>query len=119
MNAIISYCGLVCESCMIYLATREVDKTKKEQKLAEIISKCKLYYGVDYKFEDINDCDGCKSESGRLFFACNDCKIKKCAVAKRIDNCAYCSEYACDELLRTFKTEPDAKTRLDEIRNTI
>jgi predicted nucleic acid binding AN1-type Zn finger protein len=104
---------------MIYLATREVDKTKKEQKLAEIISKCKLYYGVDYKFEDINDCDGCKSESGRLFFACNDCKIKKCAIAKGIDNCAYCDEYACEELLRTFKTEPDAKTRLDEIRNMI
>ena len=87
--------------------------------ITEIISKCKAYYGVDYKYEDINDCDGCKSESGRIFFACNNCKIKKCAAEKGIDNCAFCDEYACKELSATFNAESDAKTRLDQIRNCI
>lgn len=87
--------------------------------ISEIITTCNAYYGVSYKLEDINDCDGCKSDSGRLFFACTNCKIKKCAMDKGIDNCAFCEEYACEELLGTFKTESDAKERLDRIRNNI
>lgn len=119
MNEKISYCGLVCESCPIYLATRETDKSKKEKMIYNIIDMCETQYGVDYKFEDINDCDGCKSNSGRLFFSCNDCRIRKCAVNRGVDNCAYCDSYPCDDLLETFKVEPAAKTRLDLIRNSI
>lgn len=87
--------------------------------ITDIIGMCKSYYGIDYKYEDINDCDGCKSESGRLFFGCGNCKIRKCAIKKRIDNCAYCKEYACEELLEIFKNESEAKTRLELIRKSV
>ncbi len=109
----------MCQSCPIYLAARETDKTKKEKMINYIIEMCKTHYGVDYKYEDINECDGCKSQSGRLFFGCKDCKIRECAVEKGIDNCAYCEDYACEELLEMFKNDPGAKTRLDAIRNSI
>jgi len=118
MNGIISYCGLDCQACPIYIATRETDRTKKEKIINEIIRSCKEHYGVDYKYQDINDCDGCKSENGRVFFGCSDCKIRRCAIDKGIENCAYCEEYACNNLLELFKTDPGAKTRLDGIRST-
>ena len=119
MNGIISYCGLDCHACPIYIAGRETDHAKKEKMIYEIVLACKEHYGVDYKYEDINECDGCKSESGRLFFGCSDCKIRKCAVEKGIENCAYCDEYACNNLMEFFKSDPGAKTRLDEIRSNI
>ena len=55
MDEIISYCGLSCQTCPIYLATRETNKKRKEKIIYEIIDKCKELYGLDYKFEDIND----------------------------------------------------------------
>ena len=63
--------------------------------------------------------DGKKSESGKLFFVCSYCEIRKCAIEKEIENCAYCNEYACDKLTNLFKTDPSAKVRLDGIRATL
>jgi hypothetical protein len=119
MNEMLSYCGLVCNSCPIYLATREKDKSKKDKMIYNIIDMCKKYYGNDYKYEDINQCDGCKSETGKLFFSCSGCKIRKCAVEKGIENCAYCNKYACEDLSKMFNSDPGTKTRLDLIRNSI
>jgi len=119
MKEMISYCGLNCTTCPIYLATKETDKTSKSKIIYEIIDKCKEHYGLEYKFEDINDCDGCKSESGKLFFVCSNCEIRKCATEKEIENCAYCNEYACNNLRNLFKTDPSAKVHLDGIRITL
>lgn len=116
MEEIISYCGLVCKRCPIYIASREINKSKKKKMRCNIIDLCKTIYGVDYKFGDINDCDGCKSESGKLFSGCKNCKIRKCAAEKVIDNCAYCEDYVCKKLREIFIVEPNAKMRLDLIR---
>ena len=113
----IAYCGLLCQECPIYLATREIDKSKKEKMIYDIIHQCKEIYGIEYKFSDITDCDGCKSGNGRLFKGCVDCKIRKCAIKRGLKNCAYCEEYACDSLMELFKSDPNAKIRLDEIRS--
>jgi hypothetical protein len=82
---------------------------------SEIVSLCKEHYGINYKLEDIADCDGCRTEGGRLFSASRNCLIRKCAREKQLGNCAYCPEYACGKLEALFKTDPNAKTRLDEI----
>ena len=115
----VSYCGLDCKTCPIYLASRENDETKKGEMIYEIILACKKHYGNDYKYEDINECDGCKSESGRLFFGCSDCKIRKCAGEREIENCANCEEYACENLIELFKSDPSVKIRLDRVRATL
>lgn len=119
MNEMISYCGLVCSQCPIFIATRETDKTKKEKMIYEIVDLCQKIYGLSYTYEDITDCDGCRSESGRLFSGCKNCEIKKCAADKNIDNCALCEDYACEKLLEIFKIEPNAKIILEGIRNNI
>jgi len=119
MTEIISYCGLLCQCCPIYLATRETDISKKQEMIFEIIRACKEHYGIEYKYEDINDCDGCISDTGRLFIGCNNCKVRKCAVQKGVENCAHCDEYVCNDLAELFKSEPGSKKRLDMIRNSL
>jgi hypothetical protein len=116
MSEILSFCGLVCSTCPIYLATREINKEEQMRKRTEIAKLCKEQYGMNYELSDITDCDGCHAESGRLFSGCNDCAIRKCAKQKAVENCAYCSEYICQKLESFFVNDSAAKTRLDEVR---
>jgi hypothetical protein len=119
MEEMLSFCGLTCDKCPIYLATREKNDEKKHKMRIEIAQQIKEHYGQDCKAEDVTDCDGCKAEGGRLFSGSENCQIRKCAIGKAIENCAYCSEYACEKLEKFFDIESDAKARLDEIRSRI
>lgn len=119
MNEMISYCGLICDTCPIHLATLETNKEAQAAKRLEIAKLCCEHYGVNFRLEDINDCDGCRAESGRLFFGCKTCEIRKCAMEKGVDNCAYCTEYACERLKAFLVKEPIAKICLDEVRSRI
>lgn len=117
MELRISYCGLICHTCPIYLATRDIDQAKRRKMQADIAEQCNKLYGTKYGPEDINGCDGCWTETGRLFSGCKTCSIRSCAKNKGLDNCACCSEYACEQLLKFFDTEPVAKERLDQIKS--
>lgn len=119
MNETISYCGLNCQGCQIYLATREKDEEKQYKMRVEIALQIKEHYGQEYKPEDITDCDGCKTEGGRLFSGSHNCYMRKCASQKHIENCAYCETYPCEELDKLFTTDRDARKRLDAIKSTI
>ncbi|MHC4620818.1 MAG: DUF3795 domain-containing protein [Planctomycetota bacterium] len=116
MDEIIAYCGLACHTCGIYLATREKDDEKRAKMRVEIAEQIKKVYGQECKPGDVTDCDGCRTESGRLHSGGKRCLIRKCAGNKGIENCAHCSEYACAKLEKLFVTDPEAKTRLDVIR---
>ena len=123
MDEIIGYCGLNCCTCPIYVATREKDEDKRRRMRADIAEEIRKHYGVEYKPEDITDCDGCWSEGDRLFAGSNNCRIRKCVRQKRIQNCAHCAEYPCKRLKKFFAEYPedgkDAKQRLDEIRGRL
>lgn len=112
----ISYCGLACFSCPIHLASLEKDLTKQEQMRIDIAEQLAKIYGTTPKPEIITDCDGCKVNNGRLFTGCIDCEIRKCAIEKKLLNCAYCDDYACDKLKKHYAFDPDSQMRLDEIR---
>lgn len=117
MKETMAYCGLICDTCPIYLATRQDDPKKKLEMRAEIARQIEEIYGQKNSAEDIGDCDGCKAETGRLFST--GCEIKQCAIGKQIENCAYCSEYACDKLEKLFISDGGARERLDEIRSSL
>jgi len=112
----ISYCGLNCDTCSIHLISRETDPSIKQKMINDIVHACREYYNIEYKYEDINGCDGCKFTNGILFPGCLNCKIRECANLKGVDNCAYCMDYACNNLSEMFKLDPSAKERLDKIR---
>jgi hypothetical protein len=119
MSEILSYCGLVCRTCPIYVVTRETDKAEQTRKRTEIAQACREQYGMNSGVADITDCDGCIAESGRLFSGCHDCAIRSCAKQRAIENCAYCSEYICQKLESFFVHDSAAKIRLDEVRQRI
>ena len=59
MEENLAYCGLICQTCQIYLATREPDKEKQYKMRVDIAQEIKKYYGMETKPEDVHDCDGC------------------------------------------------------------
>lgn len=114
MEKMIGFCGIVCTECKGYLATQKNDDNER-RKVAQVWSQL---YHHDINPKDI-DCDGCLSEGRRLINYCNVCEIRKCGREKNIKNCAYCDEYPCEKLKEFFKMSPDAKTTLEDIRNTL
>ena len=115
MDEIIAYCGLLCNECGAFIATKNNDNEKR----AEVAQMWSKQYNTNMKQEDIN-CDGCTSnDDGCLFNHCKVCEIRKCGKEKNILNCAYCDEYACEKLEEYFQILPDAKQRLDRIRSEL
>ena len=114
MNTMISFCGLSCDTCPAFIATLTNDDNKR----AEIAEQWSKEYNTEIKPEDIN-CDGCTCISGRHINHCNVCEIRKCALEKKVTNCGYCADYACDKLDFIFNAAPDAKKRLDEIHTNL
>ncbi len=48
MTGMIVYCGLSCQTCPIYLATRQENKEEQTRMRVEIAQLCKEQYGMDY-----------------------------------------------------------------------
>jgi len=119
METMIAYCGLACDSCPIHLATLEKDIVKKTQMRKDISDQLAKIYGTTPKPEIISDCDGCKINNGRLFTGCIDCEIRKCAKIKNLENCAYCSDFACEKLEKHYTFDPASRDRLEVIRKSI
>jgi predicted nucleic acid binding AN1-type Zn finger protein len=119
VNEGLAYCGLICKTCPIYLATRVEDAQEQKKMRIEIARLCREEYGLNYDLKDITDCDGCRTENDRLFDACKNCKIRICARERGYENCAYCSEYVCITLKEFYDKDPSAKTNLDGIRDSM
>ena len=115
MDKIIAYCGLVCSDCSAYIATQADDQAALEQVAAQ--------WREEYNVPDITVesviCDGCLTDEGRKCSHCFDCKIRACGMERGVVNCAYCDDYACEELEGFFGFVPDAKVLLDGIRQSL
>jgi hypothetical protein len=120
---LVGCCGIVCSDCLVFKATqRDSDEERapilerQREKWAEVFIK---QYGREYRPEDIN-CDGCTSDSERVFWFCRDCGIRRCAQKKGLANCAHCPHYACDMLIGLFqKSRAPARETLEEIRRNL
>lgn len=67
---------------------------------------------------DIGDCDGCRADAGRIFKGCLDCGIRNCARENKLESCAFCGNYPCEKLLKHFNNGPEARIRLEKIRQS-
>jgi hypothetical protein len=111
MEKQIAYCGLICTDCPAYIATQNDDDEIRKQVVEEWTKEFK--HAIDIK--DIN-CDGCLAETGRVYFYCSICKVRKCGQEKGVTNCAYCEEYICETLGKYFEMVPVMKANLEEVR---
>ena len=112
----IAYCGLLCDTCPIHLATIENDKLRQRQMRSVIAKECLKRYGMELQIDDIGDCDGCRASSGRLFSGCLTCEVRKCAISRKVESCAFCDHYVCTALRERFIVDPDAQRRLEKMR---
>ncbi len=114
MKRMVAYCGLVCTECDSYVATQKNDQPALE----ELARKAKADFGVDTTAVGCM-CDGCLPTTGRKIGYCSTCEIRACAVARRVENCAHCADYACDKLSAFLQMAAKAKPVLDAIHASL
>ena len=107
----IGYCGLDCEQCEAFIATRKNDDALR----AEVAEKWAKSYNAPIKPEHIN-CTGCLSAGVKTYYCDQLCEIRKCATKKSVDTCAACSDYPCSILDPVLTAAPQAKKTLEALR---
>lgn len=91
-------CGLFCEGCGLYIASNE-----DEKRLAKIAERYKL------PPEQVR-CEGCRSQT--LSPYCRTCKMKDCAVEKKVNFCFECNEYPC-QIVKDFQAQAQVAHRME------
>jgi len=115
MDDMIAFCGINCSKCPTYVATQNDDNAERK----DVAEKWSKEFNVSIKPEDIN-CDGCLATTERIFNYCRVCNIKKCGTEKKVKNCAYCDDYACEKLSKFHeRATPVVKQTLDEIKKSL
>ncbi|HEY8908858.1 MAG TPA: DUF3795 domain-containing protein [Desulfosporosinus sp.] len=113
-----SYCGNYCGACSIILA----DKTGNKDPLASYWTESALKdfqqaQGIELSAEDNLQlrCKGCKSDT--LFINCKHCKIRACAISRKVEHCNGCNEYPC-QLLKGSLMNKDIQEKLPHLKVT-
>ena len=108
MKQLIAICGLDCEKCDCYIATKNNDLALRE-KTAKYWSELNH---VTILPEHIN-CEGCRMDGFKTVYCSNLCEIRKCAVAKGYATCGDCSEKdTCPKVGAIWQHNPQAKENL-------
>ena len=109
----LAYCGLVCEECPVFQATKNRDEVHKRWLAAEYSSE-----ELCFSTRDMT-CYGCHSQQRLESRMCRGCRVRACAVTRPIENCAHCVEYPCRLIERFISTETDARLQLEMERARI
>ena len=114
MAAKIAACGLNCNECEAYIAT----KNNNTGEFAKIAEKWNQAYSGDICPENCI-CDGCM-EGGRLSTAhANECSLRICAINKGVPTCAHCPDYMCDTMKQFISFAPELGKKLAIIHDNI
>ena len=108
MNRMIAFCGLDCEKCDAYIATKNDDQALREKtaKLWAALNNAPILP------EHIN-CEGCRSDGRKTVFCEQLCGIRQCALKKGIETCGDCSEMnSCTILSSVISHNPAALKNL-------
>ena len=109
----LGYCGLDCEQCPAFIATRDNDDALRV-KTAEEWARS---YGAPVKPEHIN-CTGCQSAGIKTYYCDALCEIRKCAIGRSFSTCAECADFSCSLLEQVLQAAPTARTALEALRRT-
>ncbi|NIT37353.1 MAG: DUF3795 domain-containing protein [candidate division Zixibacteria bacterium] len=111
MERLLGACGLACDACPAYVATRENDA----EMIAAIAARWSEEYGHHIKPEYVW-CEGCLTEAERKCGRARECDVRACALERGLPNCAHCDDYGCEVLAGHFEMAPEAKAALENIR---
>jgi hypothetical protein len=103
-------CGSDCRRCPAFKGNTGTEEDR--QRGSEIWHK---YFGLNFKPDTIK-CAGCQSispwKTGNMLPS-KMCKIRACAIYNKVDNCAYCAVFPCQEFLKVVPG-PDLRRQREE-----
>lgn len=106
----ISYCGLLCNECPIYIATKNNDNEMKAKLALDYSNEHCAFVQTDM------NCEGCFSIKNKDSKMCGGCKIRQCADTKNHGrNCGYCLDYPCKIIEEYYPIGCENRIRLDNI----
>jgi len=109
----IAYCGLDCEKCDAFIATKNNDQTLRE-KTAKLWSELNH---VTILPEQIN-CTGCRADGPKTVYCEKLCAIRQCAMKKGVETCGECDDKEkCPTLGMITANNPDALKNLKKYKN--
>ncbi len=112
MAKMLGMCGLECAACPAFIA----HKTNDEALRVKTAGEWSQQFHVELKPADIN-CVGCLKVKGVHVGHCAECEIRKCGLARKVKNCALCSDYpSCQTIGGFIANVPPAKANLEEVR---
>lgn len=107
-NKMIAFCGLDCEKCDAFIATKNNDQALREK-------TAKLWAELNHAPilpEHIN-CEGCRMNGKKTVFCDSLCGIRQCALKKGVNTCGDCAEMNnCQTLAAVVSHNPDALKNL-------
>jgi len=110
MKDMLAYCGLDCEKCDAYIATKTNDDALRE-KTAKLWSELNQ---TEITKEMIN-CEGCRTNGKKTYFCECLCQIRACAEGKKQNTCAGCGDWQnCKTLSAIIDYNEEAKKNLEE-----
>ena len=107
----LSCCGLDCDACDAFIATRNDDDLLRE----EVACRWRMLYGAPVRADDIN-CTGCRSDGCKVHFCEHMCTVRKCVMERGFENCAPCDCYPCAALETILSFAPHVRETLGAIR---
>ncbi len=107
----IAFCGLDCEQCEAYIATRRNDDALR----AAVAEKWARQFNASIRPEHIN-CTGCGSAGVKTYYCEQLCEVRKCAVTRSVGTCAECSDFPCAALDKILRQAPHARKALEALQ---
>lgn len=112
MGRMVAYCGIDCTTCEEHL----VIMSDSEDERRELLEYWREEY-PDITMASVT-CYGCREQGSRHFFLCDKCKIRTCAIKRKVETCADCPDYPCKLLEHHLALFPVARKNLEMIRNS-
>ena len=108
MKQLIAICGIDCEQCDAYIATKNNDQALRE-KTAKLWAELN---NAPILPEHIN-CEGCRVNGVKTFFCSTLCQVRQCAISKGYETCSDCPDKdSCPKVGGIWQYTPQAKDNL-------
>ena len=103
----ISFCGMDCEHCDAFVATKTCDSRLK----LVVAQRWSKIYGRKIKAEEVH-CGGCTCVGTHGIYCDSMCRVKPCCREKGLAHCGLCNTFPCEKIQEIFVFDPRAEGRI-------